>query len=251
MTTHIQLIEELAANAWAPAIVQVAQGWRLRFNWGVTQRANSVLTNDWRAEHDLSAMLDLAEDFYARRGQHALFQMCPASLPAGLDEVLAQRGYARISDTDVQNAATREVIARTAARADAAQTNVGDLTDAWMDAYAVGAQMQSHERAMRYGIVQRIAPRAGFALARMAGEAAAVGLAVAERGWCGIFCMETMPNARRRGAATSILHGLAQWALAQGAESMYLQVLSSNAPAQALYARAGFMHDYTYHYRRK
>lgn len=251
MTSHIHLIEELAANAWAPAIVQAVQGWRLRFNWGVTQRANSVLTTEWRAELDLPAMLDLAEDFYARRGQPALFQMCPASQPVELDETLAQRGYARISDTDVQIAATREVMARTAARADAAQTTVGDLTDAWMDAYAVGAQMQPHERAMRHGIVQRIAPRAGFALARMAGEAAAVGLAVAERGWCGIFCMETLPNARRRGAATSVLHKLAQWALAQGAEQMYLQVFSSNAPAQALYTRAGFTHYYTYHYRRK
>jgi N-acetylglutamate synthase len=251
MATYIQLIEELAANAWPAAIVQIAQGWRLRYNWGVTQRANSVWPNEWRDGLDLPAMLDLAEDFYAQRKQPSRFQVCDASLPAGLDDALAQRGYAKISATEVQIAPTSVVIASTASRADVVQVHVrvGDLTDEWMDAYALGAQMGAHERAMRYGIVQRIGPRAGFALARINGAAIAVGLGVAERGWCGIYCMETHPQARRQGAATAILHALAQWAQTQAAEMMYLQVMANNEPALALYARAGFAHHYTYHYR--
>ncbi|MCH8283761.1 MAG: hypothetical protein IIC20_04195 [Chloroflexi bacterium] len=35
----IVLIEELAANAWPAELVDELDGWRLRFNWGVTSRA--------------------------------------------------------------------------------------------------------------------------------------------------------------------------------------------------------------------
>jgi hypothetical protein len=40
---QITQIEALAANAIPAAIVQELDGWRLRFNYGVTRRANSVL----------------------------------------------------------------------------------------------------------------------------------------------------------------------------------------------------------------
>ena len=46
MTPQISLTEELAANALPPAVVQVVDGWRLRYNFGVTRRANSVLASE-------------------------------------------------------------------------------------------------------------------------------------------------------------------------------------------------------------
>src|SRR5689334_11652236 len=99
---QIRFIEELAANAWPAAIVQVVDGWHLRFNWGVTQRANSVWPNELHGELDLDARLQLVHDFYARRGMRARYQMCPATQPAELDDVLAQRGFAAIAHTSVQ-----------------------------------------------------------------------------------------------------------------------------------------------------
>ena len=38
----IRLVDELAANAWAAHTNQIVDGWRLRWNDGVTGRANSV-----------------------------------------------------------------------------------------------------------------------------------------------------------------------------------------------------------------
>jgi GNAT superfamily N-acetyltransferase len=63
--------------------------------------------------------------------------------------------------------------------------------------------------------------------------------------------MLTVPEARRRGAARSILVALGAWGLERGALAAYLQVERDNAPARALYANAGFVPAYEYHYRTK
>lgn len=82
-----------------------------------------------------------------------------------------------------------------------------------------------------------------------AGHAVALGFAVAERGWAGIFGMGTRPEARRQGAASAVLHTLASWAAEQHAPRLYLQVEVDNAPARSLYTGAGFVDAYGYHYR--
>jgi ribosomal protein S18 acetylase RimI-like enzyme len=270
----IHFIEELAANAWTAAVVQVVDGWRLRFNWRVTQRANSVWPNESQGELDLEAKLQLVEDFYTRHGMRARYQMCPATQPAELDDVLAQRGYIAVSHTSVQIAPIETVIQRAQANQVSDQVAVpvrpvraavsvraavelrreqvvcvGNLDDEWFATYAEGAHMADHERAMRRGILERIGPRAGYALVRMEERPVAVGVGVVERGWAGIYCMETLPKFRRRGAATAVIGALAQWVQTQGARQMYLQVMLNNAPARALYAGLGFKPLHTYHYR--
>ena len=61
--------------------------------------------------------------------------------------------------------------------------------------------------------------------------------------------MATLPNYRRRGAASAVLHAIASWGQEQGAGDMYLQVMQNNTPALELYAKAGFKKLYGYHYR--
>ena len=246
---HPHLLDELAANAWPAEVVQNVDGWRLRFNGGVTQRANSVWPTECQGEFALEERIAMVEDFYTRRGMRARYQISPASLPGELDALLEQRGYAHVSDTRVQ---TASILPVQVPRPYRFNVTVGTLIDAWMDTYAQAANMGAHERAMRRGIVSRIGPRSGFALARLGnldGQPVAVGLGVAERGWTGIFCMDTLPSFRRQGAATAILQALSEWGASCGAARMYLQVMADNAPAVALYARAGFTTLYSYHYR--
>ena len=121
----------------------------------------------------------------------------------------------------------------------------------WFTAYAQFEGMENHESGARRAILQAIQPLAGFVLLRIYGAPAAVGLGVVERDWLGIFCMATSPAFRRRGAASAILRTLAIWAQLYDARQAYLQVMEHNAPAQAVYARAGFETLYHYHYREK
>jgi GNAT superfamily N-acetyltransferase len=77
----------------------------------------------------------------------------------------------------------------------------------------------------------------------------AVGRAVAETGWAGVFDMATRPEARGRGAARAVLAALARWTGDHGAAHMYLQAEPGNTAARRLYEHAGFTELCRYHYR--
>ena len=69
--------------------------------------------------------------------------------------------------------------------------------------------------------------------------------------FAGVFSMLTLPEQRRRGLAEAVLGAIARFALARGAQQLYLQVEVANEAARTLYARAGFREAYRYHYRRR
>jgi GNAT superfamily N-acetyltransferase len=97
----------------------------------------------------------------------------------------------------------------------------------------------------------RVRGRAGFALVRAGGEPVAVGLTVAAPPWAGVFSMLTLPAQRGRRLGEAVLVAIARWAQERAASRLYLQVESDNAAARRLYARAGFVPRYAYHYRRR
>ncbi|MCG8351320.1 MAG: GNAT family N-acetyltransferase [Chloroflexales bacterium] len=245
----VLLLEELAGNAWPAAIVQVIDGWRLRFNWGVTRRANSTWPNVACGLYDLDAKLDLVEDWYALRGLPARYQICPASQPPDLDAILAERGYRLDARTCVQTAALATVLQHTTSSLAASVAVTATFDAAWFDTYCQAEQVTASTAEERRNILGRVSPPTGYALLSIAGQPAAIGLGVAERGWIGVFCMATRPAFRRRGAATAVLHALAQWGQQRQATQMYLQVMEQNAPARTAYELAGFTTLYHYHYR--
>lgn len=69
---------------------------------------------------------------------------------------------------------------------------------------------------------------AGLVLARRAADEAE------------ILTVAVVPDARRRGHGTALLRDVMAVARAGGATAMFLEVAAGNAPALALYARAGF-----------
>src|SRR5262249_42682158 len=76
-----------------------------------------------------------------------------------------------------------------------------------------------------------------------------IGFGVVERGWIGYYGIGTASHARRQGVGTAVLRALTERGGEHGAVNAYLQVHHANAPAQAMYARLGFMRSYGYHYR--
>ncbi|MGI4943969.1 MAG: GNAT family N-acetyltransferase [Janthinobacterium lividum] len=55
-----------------------------------------------------------------------------------------------------------------------------------------------------------------------------------------ILTLAVLPETRRRGVGGALLASAATEAAARGARALFLEVAVGNAPAQALYARAGF-----------
>jgi RimJ/RimL family protein N-acetyltransferase len=243
----VHLIEELAANAWPAPVVQMLGGWRLRYAWGITRRANSVLPNDHHGRPQLDERIELVERFYARRGLPARYQVSPAARPARLDEELAARGYRRHLHILVLCADLAAVRDRLPAP-DGQVAIAGEPDAAWLE--TMRATLGYYRDGTLAGrILEGIGPPAGYATVRRAGRPLAIGRSVAERGFAGVFGMATVPEARGQGLGTAVLAALALWADGHGATRLYLQVDDDNLAALRLYRRAGFTPVYSYHYR--
>ena len=251
LAAEVLSIERAAFEAWQAEQVVPLGPWRVRFMHGVTDRANSVWAGPGMPESGFARAAAEVEAFYAARARPALFQISPICDPR-LDALLAARGYERFDEVSVQVARAADV-ARIAPRAGVLAGCDGELSEAWFALSGTRGRFHGSASVVYRAFLARIASRAGFAWAREAGasELGAVGLTIVAAPLAGVFSMLTAPERRQRGLAEAVLGELARFALSRGAERLYLQVSADNAPACALYARAGFRESHRYHYRRR
>lgn len=241
----LRSLQERAARAQPVEHVVYDAGWWLRRTDSASWWLAAVLPHGEPA--DLLAQVERAEQAYAAAGDAASFQISPGVCPDGLDGLLDARGYRRDGRISLRCAATADVLSALEPRLESRVEDRAD--DAWFDVWhrVHGHGDPGPDRAN----LERLVSPAGYATVLVDGEAVAVGRAVAESGWTGLFGLATLPEARGRGAGRELLRVLAAWARGQGAPDMYLQVESGNAPANALYAKAGFTEALGYHYRAK
>jgi N-acetylglutamate synthase len=234
---EVLALETVAYDFWRAPEVEELDGWRLRFAHVLTGRANSV----WPCGGGtlpFEGKLDRVEGWYGSRGLPSLFQVTDAVRPRGLDAVLARRGYRlRSEPVSVQVAPLGEVVARTSDEAELSER----LTDGWIALWTGSRGFDRHD-------VERSLLSSGRSVFARIGDAA-VGRGVVVGRWLGITSMATLPSARRRGHARSILGALARWGASQGCTRALLQVEHGNVPAEALNAGAGFVAHHDYHYR--
>ncbi len=249
MDAQINLIEELAANAWAPAFVQHVDGWRLRYSYGMTRRANSVLPIADGGRYSLAEKTQMAEQFYAGRDMPCRFQIADLCAPEGLDDYLARRGYTDEGHTTVLTAPLATVRAGGGQGPHVPVSVADTATQEWTRAYEQASDLSGQDAKLQREIMGRIPVVALYALARVGGEPATVGWAAIERGWVGVYGMATRLEFRRQGVARATLHALATHAARAGASDMYLQVMVENDAARRLYEGAGLRPSYGYHYR--
>ena len=238
-------IDDLSDRAW-PALERVeVDGWVVRLSEGVTQRANSVLP--LRSPRDVQRALDSVESAYAERGLATVFQISPAAEPSDLDRVLEERGYAYGSATAVQSADVPGALA--ALGTVEGQVLVEDEpSSAWLDCWwAVDGRGGAAAREVARRVLTGVP--AVYVCALDAAGVVAVGRLALVGSWGGIYCMAVRADARGRGWGRTVLAGLLEQAQLRGLDSVWLQVVEGNAPAQRLYASAGFRPSSRYHYR--
>lgn len=242
---QVRAIEETAADAVPAAVVERLDGWWLRFNHGVKRRPNSVLANADGGRLTLEDKLERTEAFYAEHGLKARFQLCPASLPAGLAEVLAARGYLRAPEAvSVQTAFLEDV------PAPAAEVLLLEHpTPIFLNLYCEIEGLTGVKAAASREMLTGLPGRAVFAFARdAAGHPAATGVGVAHGGRLGVFNVATHPDSRRQGLASAVVRALCEWGTNRDLDEAYLQVSSGNRGALAVYERLGFRTLYEYFY---
>lgn len=248
-------IERAAVRA-VPALEELrVHEWLVAFGRGAVNRMNAVTTFG-AAPAPLEEAVDSVEALADERGAARRFRL--TRLDADLDALLHRRGYERSADTLVMTrtllrdepavpaALARGRGARPAhGRADLDGLVRADPDATWLDGLRrFGGYDEARVAEIGAGLARLRLPRAAFRL-----DAAAVGLAVVDGAWMGLFDIAVAPERRRSGLAGALTAAMLAWGAAEGATGAYLQVHAENAPALALYRAFGFGEAYRYHYR--
>jgi N-acetylglutamate synthase len=117
----------------------------------------------------------------------------------------------------------------------------------WFDAWRTVDARAADVDAAR-ALLDGIALPTTFAERRAGDGVAAVGMGVLDRDWIGIYCMATLPHARRQGHAGEILRALLGRGRDADATRAHLFVTEANTGAQALYRSFGFEPARAYSY---
>ena len=236
----VEDLERVAARGWRALEEDTLGDWLLRAGGGFTGRANSVLVVG-DPGRPLAAAVDLVSRWYAERGLRPCAQL-PGRQSRAADAAFAAAGWTRDEDVLVLTApiGPRQPVAVPVELATAPD-------EAWLTGYRYrGAALPPVAIAVLTNAEDVV-----FASVRPGGgPTAAVARGVLTDGWLGVTAVTVAEEHRRRGLATAVMAALQDWAADRGAHSVYLQVVAGNAPARALYRRAGFIEHHRYHYRR-
>lgn len=241
--TDIEAIERATLDAVAPEWIDTLPGWLLPMDGGSIGRARSAVPL-CHAGADPS-VLDAITARYRARGFVPAFRLPDGPAFEALHDALRTQGYVRDQPTLTQVGQVQDLLA--VHPGPAAELNHSPDTG-WM-AMFMGEGFDPLEGASRARSLAR-ARSTLYASVCENGQTVACGAAAFGAGWLGVHGMRTAVSHRGQGLAARLLHTMALEALRRGIERVFLQVVADNAPALALYRRAGFSTAWTYAYWR-
>lgn len=241
---NVEALERACLQAW-PARTHVQRdGWEFCATDDRSGRANAIWPLNWSGADVHRAIAD-ARAWCAGEAITPTFKLADgATAPVDLPEALTAAGFTPRTETLVM---AREIEAITPPAGVELHDEPSDDIWAPLNESAPNAA----DAAERRDIVERIAAPHRFALIRLNGRPAAVGLGVLSGDLIGIYLMRTAPWARRNGCARGIVRTLMHWGGSEGAQTAYLQVEYANEVAVALYVHEGFDVAYRYRYWRR
>jgi len=241
---QIEAIERATIATVAHDCFEVIGPWILGLRPGSIGRAQSAapLAHTLVRDEGLLARIEAA---YRAKGMSPVFRLPDVEGLASVAEALTQRGYVPQQPTLVMTA-DLDLVARFAEPAGATLLETPD--EDWAAVF-LGEGFDPQDGAHRVAVLSK-SPGAVFAAVRDAEGTHAVGAMSLAEGWASLHGMRTRRARRGEGLAGQVVACLARAALAKGATQIFLQVEEGNAPARALYARAGFTPLWRYQYWR-
>jgi N-acetylglutamate synthase len=189
------------------------------------------------------AVLDQVEAHYRSLGFQPSFRLPDVPAFGAMQVALRRRGFEPLQPTLTMTGSVQTLLdlhPGPAADAEAAP-------DAAWTAMFLGPGLDPADGASRSRVLAR-GLQTRFVSWREGGETLACGAAGFAEGWLSVHGMRTALAHRGQGLARRVLYTMGCEALAQGIDRVFLQVDAGNAPALALYRRAGFQLAWRYSY---
>ena len=242
----IESLERATLDAVAPPSVEALPGWLLPFDQSTIGRAKSAVPLSHAAQdiHVVQTIVDL----YSAHQLPAAFRVADVASLSGIHQELRRLGFTPQQPTLVQIGSAWQMLGVVGAHTNTPVTVTEHPTAQWSAVYTAPG-FDAIDGAHRVQALSRSATVVFASLADPLGPVAA-GTASFSQGWASVHGMRTLERARGRGLAGYALAALAQQAIARGIDRLFLQVDEGNAPALALYQRAGFQTAWRYHYWR-
>ncbi len=241
----IEAIERATVAAVSPERVREVDGWLLPMDPGTVGRAKSAvpLAHRTQAPEAIARLITRVERRYREQGFAAVFRLADQPCLDAFRQALSGRGYRAGAPVLVQWAPVEAVRAVSAA----SPAEVASTPDADWASVFLSEGFDPVDGAHRVRALSR-ASGSVYASVREAGQTVAAGAGAFSHGWGSVHGMRTHQAFRGQGLAGRVLAGLAQEATERNVQRLFLQVDEANAPALALYRRAGFVTAWRYAY---
>lgn len=239
MSCHRALInqlEKIAVQAWPGKIMKPYGSWLLRVNDGITKRANSVWTVGDIPREDY---LEEIESFYRKYKLAPSYYISEVS-PKCLKQDLLRANYEQATELYLLANEVKKLKANTSKHKDLQLITSREVTSAWMDAFLSLEAHDQEKNSSFQTIFDQIQLNKVFLSLKIEEDIVAVATVASGRGWGYISNVIVNEAFRRQGIATSLFYYIAQWAEKNDTKNVFMQVISQNSPALALYKKLGF-----------
>lgn len=240
-TVH-RKIEECSFNALPAQQSLHYDGWLIRMTANGPKRANSINVLS-ASTLPLKQKFDYCKTLFAQKGVPLIFRLTGHEYNAELDAFLQSVGMRKIDESVVMT----HDLSHLALCADPTYRELD--ADAWIaQMMALDSSPQARKLA-HADLLRMLTLPAIHGSMQFEGRCAAIGLAVPDGDYAGLFDIMTAPDSRRNGYARLLTTRLLQRAKELRAQTAYLQVVASNRAALGLYQSLGFEASYRYWYR--
>lgn len=247
---EISFYEELQSNAFPALQTVMYDGWSVRFGGGFTYRVNCA--NPMYPESlDAAEKVAYVEALYRRSD----LSMSIFKLHEGMDPAQCAACQAYLDQLGYDTQRRGNIFLCELADFDQtpnAVVNVADtMDDAWLEGFLTMNGTADAQRTAAMTMLKSIHYPIAAASIWEEGRMVACGLGVIERGNVGLYDIFVDASCRRRGLGGDICTAIMQAGKAQGCRRAYLQVLSDNLGARAMYRGLGYEETYEYWFRTK
>lgn len=248
LNTSLHHLETAIHEAWPASVNEYYENWIIRSHYGVTKRANSVLTIGSMPKN--TNWLTEIEQFFELRTIAPCFYMSELS-PPELDPVLEEAGYEIVGKMDLLVASSNAVKNSTESKANYFVQIDEEVEKTWIHTFLTLEQFDPQLFSAYEEIFTNISGKKAFFTLYKNEDPVAVA-SVALQGNLGYVANVVVDDRfRRQGLATQLLSYLAAWTYNERVDYLVLQVLDENTKAKKLYEQLHFTKAAQCYYRMK